>query len=364
MNEPLSAKLGTIAHSPELFLRDLAPLEDAAVLSPMSEASYRASSFLDNRLVRDGDRDLGLRIPALQKLLDAQGARRRTIHWLFHVGHCGSTLLSRLLGEIDGLFALREPAVVMRLTRSGRRLEEPGFPISAERWTALKDLALVMLGRTWRDADTALVKATSDAVNLAPTLLAFTGRERALLLYVDLETFLATMLRDHTRRELKLFAREFRIADFCRLAPGAPARVEDYPDGRLAALAWLLHARRMAALMDDPALAPRTLSLSFDDFLAAPAGWLAAMTDFLGRPHAPEAIAALATGEIASVYAKEPAQRYDAARRAAALAAVRSAHGPEIEDALAWAADVGTAAPAFAGLAERFSRPKGPPAPP
>jgi hypothetical protein len=355
MKEPLRAKLRAIAHSPELFLRDLAPLEDSAVLSPMSEASYRASSFLDNRLVRAGDRDFGMPIPVLGRLLDAQGARPRPVHWLFHVGHCGSTLVSRLLGELDGPFVLREPAVVMGLTRSGRRLEEPDFPITRERWDMLKDLALAMLGRTWRETDTALIKATSDAVNLAPVLLGAHPRSRALLLYVDLETFLATMLREHTRRELRLFAREFRIADFRRLAPEAPAEVEAYSAGRLAALAWLLHVRRMADLLDDPVLARRTLALSFDDYLDAPGPSLLAMAGFLGYPQAPEAVDALLTGAAATAYAKDPARPYDPARRATELAATRAAHRAEIEDALAWADGVVGATPALAGLRERFS---------
>jgi hypothetical protein len=363
MKEPLRSKLRAIAHSPELFLRDLAPLEDSAVLSPMSEASYRASSFLDNRLVRAGDRDFGIPIPVLRRLLDAQGARPRPIHWLFHVGHCGSTLISRLLGEIDGLFVLREPAVVMGLTRSGRRLDEPGFPITRERWEMLKDLALTLLGRTWRATDTALVKATSDAVNLAPILLDAHAEARALLLYVDLETFLATMLRQHTRRELRLFAREFRIADFHRLARTAPADVEAYPAGRLAAVAWLLHVRQMARLLDDPALAPRTLALSFDDYLGAPAASLLGMAEFLGYPQTSEAVDSLLTDDAASAYAKDPARPYDAARRADELAATRAAHRAEIEDALAWVDGLAGTIPAFAGLPARFSGAREPRAP-
>jgi hypothetical protein len=280
------------------------------------------------------------------------------------VGHCGSTLLSRLLGEIDGLFALREPAVVMGLTRSARRLAEPGFPISPERWAMLRDIALTMLGRTWRESDTALVKATSDAVSLAPALLNVTGEERAVLLYVDLETFLATMLRPHTRRELKLFARDFRVADFRRLVPDAPADAEAYPDGRLAALAWLLHVRLMAAVLDDPVLGTRALALAFDDYLAEPARWLGEMAAFFGCPQPAAAMATLASGEAAAAYAKGPGQRYDAARRARELAAARSAHGAEIDDALAWAGSVAVAAPALAGLVERFIPATARPAPP
>lgn len=364
MNAPLRARLRSIAHSPALFLRDIAPLDDAVVLSPMSEESYRASSFLDTRLVRAGDRDLGLPIATLQRLLAAQAARRRTIHWLFHVGHCGSTLLARLLGELDGLFALREPAVVMGLTRSARRLDEPGFPIGRDRWRELEELALTLLGRTWRPTQTALVKATSDAVSLCPELLRFTGDERALMLYVDLETFVATMLRPHTRRELRLFAQDFRIDEFRRLVPAAPAAATDYSDGRLAALSWLLHVRHMAAALDDPALAGRVRGLDFDDYLADPAAELGRLADFFGCPQPPATLAALAAGELASTYAKGGGTRYEPARRTAELADSRRRHREEIDDAVDWVRAVAAGRPDLAPLATRFARSRVPPARP
>ena len=353
-----------LARHPGLFLRDIDPTRDAVVLSPMSEDSYRASVFLDNRLVRDGERDVGVAVDALRRMLVAQQAPRRRIHWLFHVGHCGSTLLSRLLGETAGLFALREPAVLMGLTRSARRLEEPDFPIDHERWTLLKDVTLTMLGRTWHPWQTALVKATSDAVNLAPTLLRFTGEERSILLYVDLATFVTTMLRPHTRRELQLFAREFRISDFRRLAPDAPKDPADSSDGRLAAVAWLLHVRAMAQVLDDPELAPRTFAVSFDDYLSAPAARLGAIAAFLGQPLPAATVETLLGSHAAGSYAKSPSgEAYDAGRREAELDAVRAEHGEEIADALEWAQGAVASTPVLEGLIERFSGASPPPAP-
>ena len=34
---------------------------------------------------------------------------RSDARWIFHIGHVGSTLVSRLLGELDEVLAIREP---------------------------------------------------------------------------------------------------------------------------------------------------------------------------------------------------------------------------------------------------------------
>lgn len=354
MREAARRKLLTIAHSPELFLRDIDPIRDTAVLSPMSEDSYRASLFLDNRIVRADDRDVGMPIASLAKLLAAQRAPRRTIHWLFHVGHCGSSLLARLLGEVDGLLALREPAVVMGLARSARRLDEPDFPISRERWDTLASIALRLLGRTWREDERAFIKATSHAANLIPQLMRFTGEERALVLYLDLETYLATMLRPETLRELRLYAGDFRLREFRRLAPEQPAAVEDYSPARLAALTWLLNVRELSAPLDDPELAARALAFSFDAYLAEPVRWLGAICEFLERPMTMTSLRNLAHGPLATSHAKSPEHAFDVARRARMLDEERTHHARAIEDAMEWAVGLGRRHQIFDGLIDRF----------
>ncbi|MGB5622155.1 MAG: hypothetical protein WBN65_06645, partial [Gammaproteobacteria bacterium] len=328
--------LRNIATSPAWFLRDLDPIADKAVLSPMDEASYRASVFLDHRIRRAAGRDLAVDLDALLELAARAGMARRPVHYLFHVGHCGSTLLSRLLGECRGLMALREPPVLMGLSRSLRRLQQPGFPIRPDRWEALLELCLRCLGRTWRTGQTALVKPTSHAGNLIPRLLTFTGEEHALMLYVGLETFLTTMLRPEIRRETVLFARDFRIADFNLLIPDSPVSTDDFGPGPLAAMSWLLHTREMAAALDDPSLGGRIKTLDFDHFLASPETTLSEVCDFLGQHPGPDTLSDLLARHLGHS-AKDPEQPFDAGRRQQELTAARKTHAADIETGLAWA---------------------------
>ncbi len=41
---------------------------------------------------------------------------RRDARWIFHIGHVGSTLIARLLGELEGVLSVREPRALRDLT--------------------------------------------------------------------------------------------------------------------------------------------------------------------------------------------------------------------------------------------------------
>lgn len=342
--------LRMLAESPELFLRDIDPGRGAAILSPMSEDSYRDSTFLDNRSVRAGERDIVVPVDALIAILADSDTPAPPIRYIFHIGHCGSTLIARLLGELDQFLSLREPPVLMGLSRSYRVLGSPEFGLDRERWQALFELAVILLSRTWHPEQRALVKTTSHAGNLIPQLMTRTGDERALFLYLDLETYLATMLRSHTRQENRLYARDFRVREFAGLATAQSADFDDYSDAQIAALTWLLHMREFALALDQTEIRERSVALTFDEYLASPQQQLGRICEFLGTRVSTERLATLLTGPAATTHAKQPDARFDASERARQLDVGRSKSAAEIETGRLWAAEVCGNEPAFAGL--------------
>lgn len=357
------SRLERLVDTPELFLRDVDPVRRSAALATMTEDSYRASSFLDTRVQRAGDRELAIPLDTLLRLVSAQGSPHRDIDYIFHLGHCGSSLLSRLLGELPEFLALREPPLLMGLARSHRRLEEPGFPISQSAWDELLGLSLVMLGRTWRPAQRALIKPSSHVASLIPMLMRFTGNERALILHVDLETYLASMLRPGVRRETRLFARDFRLRDFTRISAGNAASLDNPSDPQLAAMNWLLQTREFAIALDDTELQGRLLPVNFDNFLSARQHTLAAVCRFLRAEQSSDTLSAVLAGPAATRHAKSLTTVYDAGQRGRELAAARASHADEIGAGLEWARQVAGTCQAFAGLIERFSRATELPAP-
>ncbi len=353
-------RLERLTLTPELFLKDFNPDRDLAILSPMTEASYRQSVFMDDRLVRGGARDLALSLNALGQVWQRSSSPARAVHYIGHMGHCGSTLLSRLLGELSGFHCLREPPVLVGLSRSLRRIDTPGFPLDGYRWGQLLELAALMMQRTWRPDDVAVVKPTSAVGNLLPALMNRTGNERGVLLYVHLEDWLPLMLRPEVRRETRLFARDFRLADF-REAAGATLETPDSP-GALAAMTWLLQAGEFARLLRHPQTASRVRLLHLDTLLEHPLAILARLCDWFGKPQTEDRLEAVCA-RLLGADAKRPGQAYGPQARRADLERARLESAAEVEAGIAWAHRTAGQVEAFAGLIEAFPAATALPAP-
>ncbi len=106
MTDPATL-LATLAESPDWFCHQLDLEADRALLLRLEPAAIRAAAFLDERVL--AGRSDGFRIPLATLRERAQACVGRAPHAIFHIGHCGSTLLARVLGELPGLRVLREP---------------------------------------------------------------------------------------------------------------------------------------------------------------------------------------------------------------------------------------------------------------
>src|SRR5687768_10225877 len=73
----------------------------------MDEAAYRGASFLDDRMF--ATQQEARLCPLDEAMVQAVAAGRDDARWIFHIGHVGSTLVARLLGELDGVLSIREP---------------------------------------------------------------------------------------------------------------------------------------------------------------------------------------------------------------------------------------------------------------
>lgn len=298
----------------------LCPLEwnqdrTAVLFARLDEEGYRAASFLDRRIVSQGV-ITGVVPWELIQLWSASLPRR--CDFVFHVSHCGSTLLTRLLGRLPGMLAVREPGILRRLV--------PGDAI--DRLAAVAGL----LSRSFHRDQRPLVKATSIVNRIAPQLLGLVADARAVLMFVAPETFMAATL-DGSPTDVTTHADE-RLA---RLG-GLGVTLEDPPrrPGELAAAAWLCEFRSLEAAA---AAAPgRTRWLDFDRLLPELPGRLASVARFLGHDTVVEAL--LEGGDLHR-YAKKPDVAYDATLRATLLAAAHDRLADEIDVGLAWLSRAG-----------------------
>ena len=107
-----------IARDARWLAQALDPAAGKVRLIAMDRDSYRAASFLDDRMLQQPVDAQLLPWPDVEAAIGDE--LRCDARWIFHIGHVGSTLISRLLGEVDAVLAVREPRL-LRDIAEGRR---------------------------------------------------------------------------------------------------------------------------------------------------------------------------------------------------------------------------------------------------
>lgn len=286
----------------------------------LDEDAYREASFLDQRLVGQGYAQSACDVSVLEAAAARVAVRS---HYIFHTGHVGSTLVSRLVGAHPGFFSLREPALLRALALRG--------PADG----ALRlEAALALLSRTWHPRQRAVVKITSFVSELAASILAAGEDAVAIFMFVDPLSFLCSILAGpNSRAEIRQLGpmRLERLER--RLGPG-DLRPDPRSEGESIAMSWLceMTALREAADRFDA----RVLWVDFDRFLGEPRSGLAAILGALGPRPAADEVETLVAGPLMRRYSKAPEYAYDAALRREVLRSAELEHADEIRRGIEW----------------------------
>jgi hypothetical protein len=286
---------------------------------------YERASFLDARLQRPP----ALR-PSFAELALASDGLPIACDYIFHVGHVGSTLLSRLLGFDPQIFSLREPQALRTFVRA-EATGSPWGPAELSRRTAV---FLALYSRVWTPTQRALIKATSVVSELATSLLDLSPGSRALLMTVEPATYLATILGGpNSRVELQAAAPE-RLARLARRL-GAPSdELGARSEGELAAMSWVCEMAGLTVAAE--AHPERVRWVDFDRFLDDPARGLEAALCLLQGRAEPAAAARLMSSGFLERYSKAPSYAYGPQVRREVLAAAEHEAGEEIRRGLDW----------------------------
>ncbi len=294
-------------------------------LVALDEEDYRAASFLDERLLETVGLGEWTPYDFLQRAMARADAE---CDFIFHIGHVGSTLLSRLLGEDERVFAVREPAILRTLA-----VAELGSvdPATLEDQTGL---FLRLWARVYRPGQKTLLKATSFVSEMAPLLMTLNRSARAILMFVPPCIHLAAILAgEASRAELRINA-PMRLARLHRRLSGRYWRLDELGEGECAAMAWLCEATALTRLAQE--FPERILWLDFEDLLTQPEMWLSAS---LRRLHgdAPQArIDAMVRSAHFRRYAKAPEHAFDGDLRQKILSQAGQDYREEIARGLAW----------------------------
>ena len=333
-----AAKFG----SPEFFPYSLDNGNDTVSFIRLSAADYSNASFLDARLLAAGTQSRVIPWTQVAGAIAAAGLEERC-SFIFHMGHVGSTLLSRLVGAHPDAFALREPLLLRTLAQ-----------LEAERFDRYVGGAVKLLSRTFEARQRPVIKATSFVSELAATLLARMAAPRAVLMYVAPEAYLATILGGpNSRREAQQLTPS-RLRRLHRRLGADSWSTESLSEGEALAMGW---ACEMSALAQAATTAgDRVRRVNFDHFLSRPQVELTAVLRHLQLDAAAGTVDAILQGPEMHRYSKAPEQAYDAALRSRVLNEARMVHRTEILKGLRWLEHAAARTPAISDAVTLASR--------
>jgi hypothetical protein len=290
----------------------------------LDEAAYRAASFLDRRALQAG---VPQEVCPAATVTAAGASLAPRAHYLFHIGHVGSTLVSRLIGECTGFFSVREPAM-LRAAASDPSRHFGGL--------GLREV-LSLLARTWRPEQRAVVKATSFVGEIAEPILEIDRDSRAIFMFTSALTYLRCILGGPNSRVESRALAPSRLARLqSRFGESAPTKPQS--EIEWIAMSWLCE---MTALHQAASrFGSRVVWVDFDVFLAAPVPGLAALLRALGGTPSPKDVEDVLAAPVMRRYSKAPEHAYDAALRQSVLESADWEHGAQIRGGMQWLASL------------------------
>jgi hypothetical protein len=286
--------------------------DNCAIFRAMDRAAYHRSIFLDRRISVARDAAFEVSLAPLIAWREEHQPRPPRTGWVFHIAHCGSTLLARALDLPDKSLVLREPLALRQLGVQ-RTSDDPRLPLAA-----------AFLGRRYQAGAPAIVKANVPVNFIAAKLLALAPEAPAIFLYFPLRTYLLAILRSEGHCGW--------VMNVTSQLPGAPTGGDVV---ERAAWLWLTQMQ-----LYDAALArfPGARSLHAEELFGAPRTVLEAAAAHFGMEVEASELDAIVNGPLFATYSKGPGQPFDNAARLAQQAEAATRLGAELERARVWAA--------------------------
>lgn len=258
--------------SPGLFLHQVDWEKGNCLLIEADEDFYREAAFLDDRVLTAETSGGWFPRQRVAEMVAATAGDAPQCHFIFHIGHCGSTLISRALGQREDVLSLREPQVLRGLAEMELALADPGNQMNEEDFAGSLALVYRLLGRRFAGQNHVLVKATSFCSSLGPHLMEMNPGNRALLLGMAPEIYISAMLGAPEYVADVQKTADHRLKAFNTILSGSNIALAGLSDPALVALSWATEILNLANIADSAgggvAGAARTQYLDFDYFLA------------------------------------------------------------------------------------------------
>jgi hypothetical protein len=325
--------LARLPRSPDAYPQKVDLVTGMVLLVQFDQSNYREASFLDDRSL--GPATKGVWIP-LGRAAEASQfvTSTRPLHFIFHTGHVGSTLVSRLLDETCEVLSLREPLPLRTLADAHDALGHPDSLLSGAQFDFALGLFMRLWGRGYDGTRSVVVKATSAAGRLAEPILEASQTPRAIYMNLRAEPYLATLLAgQNSPADLRGHGPErMRRLRARTVAPLAP--LHTLALGELAAMSWLAETwTQSQAVARFPG---RVIALDFDQFLSTVAESMSRILKHFELSDNIKYLSELSDSPVLTRYSKAPEHAYTPNVRAEVLRDSRRHNSEEIAKGIAW----------------------------
>lgn len=296
----------------------------------LDAAQRRDAAFLDDRALPPQAEGGWMPLDALPTNTTGAYAAADAI---FHIGHCGSTLLSRLLDSWPDVQGLREPLPLRTLAEAWHCLDRPESRLSPAEAPRL----LQALWSRWSQPLTphrrSVIKATSSCNALIEPLLSQQPTMRAILLDMPLRPYLATLLKSPGSVHDAAHAAAERLRDLHARGYGDGTALHALTLAQQCAMGWLAERLRFGAIAQGEHRA-RVLRMDFEDFLSEPEREMRRVAAHLQLD--PVGVADALASSAWGRYSKAQSHGYGREDRAHDLDLATQRYGKEIAEGEAW----------------------------
>lgn len=314
--------LRTVFESPDLFLLGFDGAE--AVFAQMDRDAYHRSIFCDRRISPAREQQVRVATSDLIAARPDHAGAAAEIGYIFHMAHCGSTLLARALDVKHADLVIREPMALRQVA-----VDSVAGGADAD-WRGRFDLVTTLLARRYSANAPVIVKGNVP-INFIASALMGARAQRAILLYFPLEHYLTAILRSPNHRAW-IGNVMSEVGGVVATITGAP--VETAPPLAAAQL-WLAQIALYADLLTAH---PQTLSLNAEHLFNAPRDAVGAAFATFGVAQTTAEIDAIVASDLFTHSAKKPDLAFDNAARLARRERLTRELSGEIAAARTWVA--------------------------
>jgi len=183
VNEPV----GHYVRDPQWFPHAYYPHSDCFEFCHLSREMHRDAVFLDPRFLSRAKKSAPIAASYVEAVDGSHSGGE--IHFVFHTGFCGSTLLARALDQPGVSMGLKEPYVLQGFASQWGRMQRTPGAMPALR------LAIGLLARPFAAVEVQVVKANNCANHTIPEILCLRPHAKALFMGASLGAFLRAIMR-------------------------------------------------------------------------------------------------------------------------------------------------------------------------